>query len=461
MLFQTAIGIDIHTDKFNVVALKTRLNRILPAARATHAFNGDLSAGDRVKVIAEVLGRFVQEHRIVAADYFLGIPRQMVILREVRLPLSAKENLRTTLSYEMPKYIPLPVDEIHFDYHIFEEQRQENQLRLLLFAARRGDIEPYLHLATHLGQQLSAIEPPSTAMAAFLAMHPPAQNNGPFGLLRLDTGGGELCIYRNGLLRASQWIETPTAAEDAADRLMTAARAVEGRSETQHRWYCVAAGASHEVPAVFREGTPPLNIVPLDTTAAGLPEAQWATAYGLALRGLRQGNGAVNLLPPTMRKKPDRSAYYTLMALTAAVFLLAGAWGVSHLIRHRMAVAHIESELKHLRPRVAETESLRADNSRLEDRIQGLEALRRSRTSALVTLEELSARIPTTAWVEHLNFQNQGVRITGFADSASELVTLLEESPLFTNVVFLSAITRTRDGKERFQIGMDFENPQS
>jgi general secretion pathway protein L len=122
-----------------------------------------------------------------------------------------------------------------------------------------------------------------------------------------------------------------------------------------------------------------------------------------------------------------------------------------------MVMAELHSELQHLRPQAAEAETLLSGNTRMETEIGRMAALQKSRLSTLFVLEELSARIPATAWVEHLTIQADGVRLTGYADSASELVTLLEASPLFKNVSFLSAITRTREGKERFLIGMDFQ----
>ncbi len=68
-------------------------------------------------------------------------------------------------------------------------------------------------------------------------------------------------------------------------------------------------------------------------------------------------------------------------------------------------------------------------------------------------LKDLSERIPKSAWVRKLNFSDKGMQVEGHADSASELISLLEASPLFKDVAFLSPITKDRDGKERFRIG--------
>ena len=55
---------------------------------------------------------------------------------------------------------------------------------------------------------------------------------------------------------------------------------------------------------------------------------------------------------------------------------------------------------------------------------------------------------------EQFEFSDKGVQIEGDAESASELIPLLEISPLFKDVAFLSSITKSKDGKERFRIGL-------
>ena len=74
-------------------------------------------------------------------------------------------------------------------------------------------------------------------------------------------------------------------------------------------------------------------------------------------------------------------------------------------------------------------------------------------------LAELSKVIPDTAWLRNLNISGKKVLMDGFADDAAQLIPLLDHSPLLTNVIFLSAITKGRDGKERFRIGFDIVAP--
>ena len=86
--------------------------------------------------------------------------------------------------------------------------------------------------------------------------------------------------------------------------------------------------------------------------------------------------------------------------------------------------------------------------------IDHLNGIRGTRSPLLDILKDLSNIIPKSAWISSFTFSEKGVELEGYADSASELIPLLEASPHFTDAVFRSAITKSREGKERFKIGL-------
>jgi general secretion pathway protein L len=70
-------------------------------------------------------------------------------------------------------------------------------------------------------------------------------------------------------------------------------------------------------------------------------------------------------------------------------------------------------------------------------------------------LAELTHCIPDEAYVAQLDINDRDVRIKGYAQSASNLIGSLEQSPLFEKAEFLSPITiDPHNGRERFQIAV-------
>ena len=78
--------------------------------------------------------------------------------------------------------------------------------------------------------------------------------------------------------------------------------------------------------------------------------------------------------------------------------------------------------------------------------------------------------MPGTVWIWNLKYGNREVEINGFAESASDLIPLLDKSPLFERVEFGGQTTRERIGRgprsaqglpdkemERFKIKMRLE----
>lgn len=459
MLFQNSIGIEIRTESFSVIALKDGVKGIRVAAHSTVAFDSELNLNDKVKIIADIVNELSKQQGMGLAEIFVAIPREYVIVREIEFPISVKENLRTTLRYEMPKYVPLPVEEIYYDYLIIEENRTQNTLRILLFVTRKRDLDVYLPLAAHFGRNLCGIEIGATAVAGFLEIQGQGKGQGGWGVIQAGRKTGEISIYRGGILEYSKIVQSMDADGDLATGLAASVEAINNQHSGRDgslKWICYNLPGSDSIDGRLREKLS-LDITPLNDGDFALPSPDMAPAYGLALKGMRDIATKVNLLPEKMRRKPSRSGYYIMLVLILLVLVSAASWAGSRIVRYRMAISRVTSELAGLQVEAKEIESMVRQCESLEQQIQTISQLRQQRVSTLLILQELSKRIPPTAWIQEFSFQKGNVQITGLAESAREIVEVLEDSPVFADVVFLSAITKSNDGKERFRIGMGLQ----
>jgi general secretion pathway protein L len=59
-------------------------------------------------------------------------------------------------------------------------------------------------------------------------------------------------------------------------------------------------------------------------------------------------------------------------------------------------------------------------------------------------LEELTKILPDTVWIWNFKYSGKEIEISGFADSASNLIPLIDKSPLFERVEFLAPVTKER-----------------
>ena len=88
--------------------------------------------------------------------------------------------------------------------------------------------------------------------------------------------------------------------------------------------------------------------------------------------------------------------------------------------------------------------------------------------SKVEILRELTQLLPATVWIWNFKYTGRDLEISGFADSASELISLLDRSPLFERVEFLAPVTKERERREgvdkereRFKIKARLEGRRS
>ena len=466
MLFQTSLGIEIDEKSVSMAYLKDSFKGVRLAAHAVYSLDMGVPLKEKLETAAGFVKEFMEENRIVSTDIFIGISREPAILRIVEFPLAVKENLRETIRYEMEKYVPISVDDIFFDCQVLAEDKEQNLLKVLLIVVKKDALAPYLEFKDRLNVGMSGIETGSTAVVNYLFHYSDIAAKGAYALIMSKDGSLELGLVKDGLLNYSRF----KSGEDnknlcglIADELK-ALKDAAGYSDNGRikAVYCGAIpgdkSGNEFVNDISSEAGIDMNFLKLE--AAGIPSPDLAPAFGLALKGLRKVPMQVNLLPDKLRKRPGRAGYYVMLVLTVLVALSVLSWSGGLIMKHRLVLNRLNAEIRHVGAQMANIEKIRKDSKEIEEKIDYLNALFYKRISVLDVLKELSIRIPESAWVRDTKISQNDVKLDGYAQSASELIPLLEASPLFKDAVFLSAITKGKDGKEKFRIGLSL-NPDS
>lgn len=393
MFSQGSIGIDLKDDGIAVAYVKTSLRGIRLVRQEFYVLEKDRPLKENLGRVRELASDFMLENRANGSTpVFLGVPGELTIFKTIEFPLAVKENLRSTLRYEMEKHVPLAADEVLFDYHLLSEDKGKNRLKVLLMIGKKADLSPYLDFAGTLGPGISGIETSSTALVNAFAYYS-------------DKRGSVSEEKIIAILKERADVPKPEL----------------GNKKIQ----------------------PELGI-----------DRDIAPAFGLALKGVWNPPLQINFLPAELRRKPGKAGYYVMIFLTVMLILSGLAWGGTYFMKQRMTMKSLDAELSRLRSEVANIDRIRSDSEELKKRLDYLSATRGGHASALEMLRELTQTIPETAWVREFTFSEKGLQLSGYADAASELIPILEDSPLFKDVVFLSTITKDKDGKEYFRIGL-------
>jgi type IV pilus assembly protein PilM len=129
-------------------------------------------------VDAEAVGAAIRElwtsAKFTTKRVVVGVANQKVVVRQVDLPWLPPKELRASLPFHVPDYIPMPLDNAVLDYHPLEEFTDENgvrMIRVLLVAAARDMVDSLLQALAVAQLQPSMVDLTSFAV---LRSHVPA-----------------------------------------------------------------------------------------------------------------------------------------------------------------------------------------------------------------------------------------------------------------------------------------------
>ena len=143
----------------------------------------------------------------------------------------------------------------------------------------------------------------------------------------------------------------------------------------------------------------------------------------------------------------------TVVLLLLNLFLLGGQFGLP-LMDQMAERRDLRSQIATVRPEAEAVFRLRARADQLAAEAEFLNRKVADAPPALALLDELTAVIPDSAWLEHLQIAGGEVEIIGHAAQAAGLIGTLEASPWLEQVRFRAPVTNAgRDGRERFHIG--------
>jgi Tfp pilus assembly protein PilN len=407
-------------------------------------------ADARRQALTQAVRDFVATHEIDTSHAVLSVPRSDAAGTRVLLPAAAQENLAQVLEYEMENLVPLPREEIFFDYTV--RPLGEERIEVLLVCVPREIINGYLAALEEAGVKPRSIGLPSTALADYVTFCRGDVAAG-MGVVVQAVDATEIALFSQGRLVASQLVAGPNASEPAVIERSLQRQLADELFDAEHtqlyRW-SLANGHAPEIPMLGE-----VNLVEMAKGRLATGESEFAPAtpailpaVGAALGAVREGVVRLNLLPTEQREAFDEGPSITTWVLLALSMVLLLTWGAMAIIKDGMLRRDVRASLAAIEPDVNEVMGLQEEIDRLQRQVEILGAQDGRVTTMLKDLTEL---IPADAYLTTLNLRGGRLTLDGQARSASDILTALERSKRVKNPTFSSPTTRQGD-KERFAI---------
>lgn len=163
-----------------------------------------------------------------------------------------------------------------------------------------------------------------------------------------------------------------------------------------------------------------------------------------------------NLLPRELRPKENSGPQIirNVLASSLLVFLLCNL--ALPLWMKSQYLADLQEQTTIAAKKVKEIDKIKAGAQVLLDDVLKLTAQKRDEPSMVKVLSELTNLLPHDTWLNSFQYAKHKIQIQGLSASASALIGILERSPYFKKVSFISPVIPDRQsGQDRFQIAME------
>lgn len=485
-----SLGAIVHDGRLCLLCLRLGVG----PAEVAGVFRAPLPSGaDEETAFLQELSAFLIAGRIPAGvRVTLGVPRGEFILRRFETPPVKARNLPALVGFEMDRHLPGRREDFLCGWRVAGRTR-DGGYSVLLGATRKANTERAAALLRRANLAPASIQPETFAVADLFL-----RSSGVKGdALLIDLGHVSVGIdsIRQGRPDVSrvvpiddpQWRDSPVVHAAAGAQEVTSG-AIVLRQEAARR--LGSALAEHLASPLFRESFPggklpeihvggyganrsqllerlqTLQPAPLRTFSPW-PLVHWVsppadlTPYtsSLALAFAGGGSKVAGLeLDPERQEELHRAPS---LRLSAALALLLVAVLVTYVaaygLRQQRQLTVADREISVLKTKRAQVDEV---NRKVQDqraRLGYLLATVRGRARPSDILRELTGLLPDSAYLSELTFRERTVEITGLAPSASQLLPVIEASPLFTGVEFSAPIVAQGAGLERFRIRMRLE----
>jgi len=462
LITESSLGIDFKQNHLILTLLRKSFRKIGLVDYGVYPLPSEDQKEEREAQAIGLINTFISEHQIRKERISIAIPREKTVVRFIRLPIATRENLRKVLEYEVPKYTPFEKGEIYFDYCILKEEKE--WLHLFAVFAKKADVDPYLSLLKKIGIQPIAIQIPSiAAINLFFYNEGPVEGETSV-LVDLTEPYFEMDLIQGKDWRESFHLPLPREAKELKLTNTFMRSGEEVRSPSKSTFFVYGLSADETILTHLMEVGQIKGILSLPMNHIDIEEGvskpyKICASMGVALKGLIKPRVDLNLLPLEMRKKVRQIGKPLFIFLTSFALFLCLTWGIGIFVHYWNELDAVNTEIKKRRPEVEAVEKLQKQKEELGREIFELEKIKSGEISKIEILRELTQLLPTTAWVWNFKYNGKEIEISGFADSASDLIPLLDRSPLFEKVEFMAPVTKERqmrpDGdkeKERFKI---------
>ena len=449
MIFKASLSLDIQDKIFSFIHLKGSFKGCKVVASNTI----DIQEGEntnKFSLVKDYLPDCISMAGSGSFDVYIGIPGNIVMIRNIELPIAVKEDIYSVLKYELEKYIPIPVKDICYDFFITGENKRTGTIKVLIAIVKKEDIKPYVELKDYVSGGITGICPSFLSVLDYLFSIPELENCNDFIAVSPGLEDTDFILVKDRIFNS--FVHAPPDADPkrVLDKLL---------EKSGHSTLHVAIPAGRYANSLKSEMGNDSVFVFIEINHSQNQDSGKNNfrAFCLAHKPLLKKTHDINFLPRRFQKKQGVFLHYFFIGLVVTLFIFAGAAVASSVLNNRIQKQDLRNKIENLKPMVDRTHKLEKKITTLETRLKSIDGLVKNNPSVFDILKALTLVLPDNTWLSRFAYKNNKIMIEGVTDVSSDLITRLEKASKFKDVGFKSKITKTDEGKELFRIEMKVE----
>lgn len=154
-----SVGLDLSSNEVSIVGMSKKrgsfyiANTALSEVAENSIENGEIK--DTV-VLSRGLQEIWKKYKIPERKVYVGISNQKAIVKEIKLPITDEKDLASSVKYQISDFIPIPKDNLLYDYYIME--KGDDFSRIMLVGALKSMILNVVESIKNAGLVTQAID---------------------------------------------------------------------------------------------------------------------------------------------------------------------------------------------------------------------------------------------------------------------------------------------------------------
>ena len=489
-IFGTYLGLEFKEDSLVITYLKNSLSGLTLLSFSTFPLRDH-------EIVSDEIREYIAKQGVTAGKVFVSIPDKWAITGFINVPSmkgKGKGTLDNLMRFEIERHVPFRIEDVAYDFLVLDEKDatysivfvavQQEKIDYIKDFLNKLSIRPHTVTISSFAL-LNAIELSGAAAGGWreiigIAGKPDALGKKGETNISLHVDGMSLniAIIKNGLcthLKSFMFdgSQPPDIFSNDVAQYLAAMQPALAVERFNNLLISGNLSSLADLPDRLKDRLG-VNIVAVDQIikSSGNPEGvdinSLSSSIGACFTGLGIGTYKINLLP----HKTDHEIK-TIAPLTTKVFLILILFLVIGIfttgaVKQKRFLEQMKETLKKNEPEIKAIEKFQSDIKLLKKQSALLNKVRENEI-ALEILAELARILPEQSWVTNLHYKSIDIKdnkrsggeivISGYADSSSSLIPLLENSPYFEKVEFVGSIKRTRD-KEQFKLSAKIVRPE-